>query len=186
LANLATPAAPAAAPRALVATFNRQRSQRVSLAFARRWTLAVLAALGRDAEVAIHLVGTREMTRLNQHYLQHEGSTDIITFDHGSGPGRLVGELFISIPDAVAQASAFTTSWERELARYLIHGLLHLAGEDDMEPAARRRMKRREGDLLRRVAAQLPPESLASSPHGSRRNPVRPRRARPAPPEAHA
>jgi rRNA maturation RNase YbeY len=127
----------------------------------RRWTLASLDALHADASLAIHLVGAREITRLNLQFLQHEGSTDIITFDHGSSPCRLVGELFISVPDAVRHAAAFHTTWESELGRYILHGLLHLAGEDDLEPAARRRMKRRENALLRRLSAAMPPASLA-------------------------
>lgn len=152
-----------------MAVSNRQSLQRVSRAAVRRWALAALHALGCDGDVAIHLVGAREMTRLNQQFLQHEGSTDIITFDHGSAPGRLVGELFISIPDAVEQAASFRTTWEAELGRYIIHGLLHLAGEDDLAPAARRRMKRRETALLRRLSEHLPPGALQLRPRSSRR-----------------
>lgn len=163
-----------------MAVANRQSHQRVSLRAIRRWALAALHALRHGGDVAIHVIGAREMTRLNQQFLQHEGSTDIITFDHGSSPGRLVGELFISIPDAVAQAASFRTSWEAELGRYIIHGLLHLAGEDDREPANRRRMKRRENALLRRLSAQIPPCSLRSPRRRARRAST----SRPAPTSA--
>lgn len=151
-------------PRPVVALSNRQSAQRVSLAALRRWTLATLQALQHDAHLAIHLVGAREMSRLNLQFLNHEGSTDIITFDHGSTPGRLCGELFISIPDAVRQAAAFHTTWQSELGRYVIHGLLHLQGEDDLQPAARRRMKRRENALLHQVGHAMPPAALALPP----------------------
>ncbi len=143
---------------------NRQAGRRVSLAAVRRWTLASLDALHADASLAIHLVGTREITRLNLQFLRHEGSTDIITFDHGSSPSRLSGELFISVPDAVRHAAEFHATWESELGRYIIHGLLHLAGEDDLEPVARRRMKRRENAILSKVGAVIPPASLALPP----------------------
>jgi rRNA maturation RNase YbeY len=73
------------------------------------------------------------------------------------------GELYISIDAAVAQARAFRTTWESELARYLIHGLLHLAGYDDHHPSARRRMKRAEDQLLRAVARRFPLCSLSKA-----------------------
>lgn len=168
-------------PAVAVAVSNRQSLQRVSIAAVRRWTLAALHALQCGGDVAVHLVGRREMTRLNQRFLQHEGSTDIITFDHGSTPRRLVGELFISIPDAVEQAASFHTTWESELGRYLIHGLLHLAGEDDLESVARRRMKRRENALLRRLSQHTPPGTLQlpRRPSPRARSPRRPALGRP-------
>ena len=65
------------------------------------------------------------------------------------------GEIFISVPDAVQQAREFRTTWTEELVRYLIHGLLHLRGYDDLQPALRRVMKREEQRVLRLVAAQF-------------------------------
>ena len=46
----------------------------------------------------------------------------------------LRGELFISIDDSVAHARRFRTMWQAELVRYIIHGLLHLEGYDDVTP----------------------------------------------------
>ena len=96
------------------------------------------------------------MAKVNWDFLRHEGSTDVITFDHGSTEGRLHGELFISVPEAVGQAEEFGTTWEEELARYVIHGLLHLHGYDDLEPAKRRVMKRHENRLVRKFAEKHP------------------------------
>jgi rRNA maturation RNase YbeY len=164
---------PSATP--LVVVLNRQRDQRVSLRSIRRWTLEALKLLHTDAELGIHLVTATEMARVNWDFLRHTGSTDVITFDHGSVPGRLHGELFISVADAMAQARSFHTTWQQELGRYIVHGLLHLAGEDDLEPAARRRMKRRENSLVRRLESVMPTDSLglpfqpaprSSPPHG--------------------
>lgn len=140
----------------------RQRQRRIHRRALGHWTRAALERMEATAEVALHLVGEAEITRLNQEFLRHDGSTDIITFDHGSCRGHLHGELFISIPDAVAQSAEFGTTWQEELGRYVIHGLLHLQGEDDLEPEARRRMKRRENRLVRQTAAVVPVESLGS------------------------
>ncbi len=135
---------------------HRQRTRRVDARALRALVAAVLDDLGLDAEVGIHLVSAREMAKVNWDFLRHEGSTDVITFDHGSTTERLHGELFISVADAVGQAEEFGTTWDEELARYVIHGLLHLRGYDDLEPAKRRVMKRHENRLVRKFAEKHP------------------------------
>ena len=111
-----------------------------------------------EYELGIHLVGAREMARLNQNYLHHEGSTDVISFDYADGPSRatLKGEIFVSLDHAVAQAKRFRTTWQSELVRYLVHGVLHLRGHDDRQPNARRKMKRMEDRLLRKLSRRFP------------------------------
>ena len=151
----------------LIAVMNRQRDHRVFTAKLRLWTEAVLDSMGCTAEVGIHLVGATEMAEVNWKFLQHQGSTDVITFDHGSNPEHLHGELYISVADAILQADQFNTTWQEELGRYIIHGLLHLHGEDDLEPVARKRMKKRENQLLRQVASQIDPVDLAPDEDGS-------------------
>lgn len=135
---------------------NRQRSRRVNVSRLCERTEDLLEReLGLGvASLGIHLIGARAMAGMNWRWLRHEGSTDILTFDHRSGPGEpLHGELFISVDDAVTQAAAFGTSADAELVRYVIHGVLHLMGYDDLEPAARRSMKRVENRLVRRLTA---------------------------------
>lgn len=142
---------------------NRHRARRVALPALREFTRAVLASQPGLAryELGIHLVGAAEMAAVNETFLDHAGSTDVITFDHasrerGAGSGEhLHGELFICLDDAVAQAREFGTSCQAELARYVIHGVLHLRGFDDTTPAARRKMKRAENSLLRTLARRL-------------------------------
>jgi probable rRNA maturation factor len=83
------------------------------------------------------------------------------------GPGRpLRGELFICVDDAVAHARQFRTTWQSELVRYVIHGLLHLCGHDDLQPAARHRMKQEERRLLRQLSQRFPLARLGK-PHRS-------------------
>jgi probable rRNA maturation factor len=158
---------------------NRQRVRRLNTALLRRITLHLLherLQVGQY-ELAIHLVAAPEMARVNWNFLQHEGSTDVITFDHSEDPFRVSGfefrvganpeehetpntkhetkihgELFVCLDDAVKQAREFRTTWPSELVRYIIHGLLHLRGHDDLKPAARRLMKRAENRLLKATA----------------------------------
>lgn len=130
---------------------NRQRDRKVDTRRVRAVAEAALAEAGLAAELGIHLVSAKRSAEVNWQFLQHEGPTDIITFDHGSTPQRLFGEMFICVPEAVRQAKEFGTTWETELLRYVIHGILHLRGYDDLEPAKRRVMKREENRLVRKL-----------------------------------
>ena len=131
---------------------NRQKDRPLQMRVLRQITLDLLEAMGLEAEVGFHFVSPREMARVNWRFLQHEGSTDVITFDHGSTTERLYGECFVSVADAVEQAQDFKTTWTEEVVRYVIHGILHLRGYDDLEPALRRSMKREENRWVRWVS----------------------------------
>lgn len=139
----------------VIAILNRQRKKRVNRA---RLTQIIHALLDRrklvEVQLGIVLVGGKEMACVNETFLRHKGSTDVITFDHGdqTTPGHLHGELFICVNDAIAQAKEFKTTWQSEVVRYVVHGVLHLEGYDDLKPTARRKMKRVENQLVRTLA----------------------------------
>ena len=152
-AAAATAVAPKASGWATVLILrNRQKDGPLQVRSLRQLTLDLLEAMGLEAELGFHFVSPREMARVNWRFLQHEGSTDVITFDYGSTAERLHGECFISVADAVAQAEAFGTTWTDEVVRYVIHGILHLRGYDDLEPSLRRTMKREENRWVRWAA----------------------------------
>lgn len=153
-----------------LAVRNRLRRVPVNGRLLRAIAKAALAAIAPPArgtsarsnhEVGIYLVGDRRITALNQRYLRHAGPTDVITFDYGppenAAPAErgLRGDIFIGLEVAHRQARVFRTSWQAETVRYMVHGLLHLSGHDDARPAARRRMKRAENRLVRRLAARF-------------------------------
>ena len=171
---------------------NRQRTRAVNSPLLRRVTCLLLTdlLLVERCELAIHLVAAPEMARVNQQFLNHAGSTDVITFDYsspmwgGEGDGgwssrrpdsravrgssshlaeRLHGEIFICIDDAVKQARQFRTPWQSELVRYLIHGVLHLVGYEDLTSVGRRVMKREENRLLRMLSRQFSLRHLANA-----------------------
>jgi probable rRNA maturation factor len=62
---------------------------------------------------------------------------------------------------ASKHAEKYRASLGRELARYIIHGVLHLQGHDDQKPAARRKMKREENRLLQKLARRFSMDALA-------------------------
>ena len=168
---------------------NRQRDCRVDMRLLRRVCDGLLTQLvpGDDFAVGVHLVGSAEMTRLNQTYLHHEGSTDVIAFDYresagqrphpgGCGPTplpgarssagiavRVQGEIVICPCQAVRQARRFRTLWQAEIVRYAVHGLLHLLGYDDQEPHTRRVMKTVEDRLVRELAGRFSLPRLAKT-----------------------
>ena len=94
------------------------------------------------------------MTLANREYVGHEGTTDVITFSYFDDPdslfpGEAAVELVICIDAALREGAAREDScYSREMALYLVHGLLHSAGEDDLSPGPRRRMRRREREVL--------------------------------------
>jgi probable rRNA maturation factor len=180
---------------------NRQRTRPVNLPLLRRLTGVLLRDLLslEHYQLGIHLVAAPEIARVNQRYLNHEGTTDVISFNYGGEegdisreaeteslpqrgvplrqrpaaaagavkrapaqpPDALHGEIFICIDEAGRQARQFRVAWQSELVRYLVHGVLHLVGYDDLTSAGRRVMKREENRLLRMLSRQFALKRLA-------------------------
>jgi len=153
---------------------NRQRTKPINVRQLRQIIRVLLEDLLQldQVELGISFVGAAEMTRVNETFLQHAGSTDVITFDYLDArpastnlkPAPVHGELFICVDEAVTQARRFRTTWQSELIRYIIHGLLHLLGHDDHGVVARRQMKRAEGRLLQQLGARFPLSRLGRKP----------------------
>jgi rRNA maturation RNase YbeY len=166
---------------------NRQRIRRVNTPYLRRIVRALLEELHgvEHYELCVHFVGEAEMVRINETFMRHSGTTDVITFDYADKVGRasrppkpplkrkldrrdacptLHGEIFVSADEAVRQARRFRTSWQSEVVRYVIHGVLHLRGFDDQRATARHKMKREENRLLRELARRFPLTKLAGTP----------------------
>jgi probable rRNA maturation factor len=129
---------------------------------------SVLAFEGIDsAEICIRLVSDRSMAGLNRRWLGHEGPTDVITFPlSDDGEPVLVGDIVVSTVTANRVAGELGWPARHELAYYVVHGLLHLAGYDDRTPADRRAMRAREKLAMR--AAGLPAAPRATNPRRAR------------------
>jgi probable rRNA maturation factor len=144
---------------------NPQRARKINARLLKEITEALLADLKiGEAELGINLVAAREMTLINETFLRHEGSTDVITFDYSMLEKRkaesrkqkhLHGEIFICVDEAISQAKQFDATWQSEIVRYLVHGILHLLGHDDRHAAARRKMKHEENHLLRELSGKF-------------------------------
>ena len=141
---------------------NRQRARAINLRLLRRIITHCLKEIFAqpEFELGFHLVGEKEMAKVNQQFLQHSGSTDVITFDYAEGQSVLHGEIFISIDDAISQAKEFGTTWQSELVRYVVHGVLHLRGFDDLNSVARKKMKLEENRIVAELAGRFPLSKL--------------------------
>ena len=144
---------------------NRQRARAVDLRLLRRIVGGLMGDLqATDFDLTIQLIGEAEMTRINQTRLRHAGSTDVITFDYSESGGPLAGEIFVCVDEALIQGRQFRATWQEELVRYIVHGVLHLRGHDDLSVAPRRRMKREEGRLVRKLSRDFRLSKLARKP----------------------
>lgn len=113
-----------------------------------------------SADIAVALVDDPRIHDVNREHLGHDYPTDVISFLYESseepaageksrGQGlRLDGELVVSVETAVREAALHGWSATDELTLYLVHGLLHLCGYDDLTDAEQRVMRQRERNIL--------------------------------------
>lgn len=98
-------------------------------------------------DLSIAVVDESTICKLHQEFLEDPTPTDVITFP-GDAEADFAGEIAVSIDQAIKEYSQHGNTFEEELFLYLIHGWLHLAGEDDLEEFARQRMRAAEAKVL--------------------------------------
>jgi len=98
--------------------------------------------------IQINFVNSAEIMRINKVYLNHNYSTDIITFDYSGSQKMLDGEIYISIEDAAFNARKFGVKLKEEIMRLVIHGFLHLLGFNDKSQKDKIVMKEIENKLF--------------------------------------
>ena len=96
--------------------------------------------------ISVAFVDGRTMQALNWRFLRHRGLTDVLSFRYEREV--VVGEIVIAPAFARSYAAAHGLAYGDELARYLLHGLLHWIGHDDRTRAQQRRMRALEDCLL--------------------------------------
>ncbi len=115
----------------------------------------VLRAEGvRAALLSVTLVSPSAMARLNRRHLGHAGATDVISFGFAPTPGTgVVGDIYVCLDVARANARAAGCGVREELLRLVVHGTLHVLGWDHPEDRTRQasRMWRRQELLLARI-----------------------------------
>ena len=112
------------------------------------WIRRVAATYGkRVGEVGYLFCDDAKILEVNRTYLHHDYYTDIITFDYCEGD-VLNGDLVISLDTVRTNAEQFGKPYDEELHRVIIHGILHLCGQNDKGPGERQQMEAAENRAL--------------------------------------
>jgi len=110
-----------------------------------------------DAVIGIVLSNHAVVRELNRSFLGHDFDTDVISFNLGEAADddseapndvEVTGEVYIDLDTAFERCAEFGASFEQEVCRYAIHGVLHLIGYDDDSVEARMRMRQLEDSYL--------------------------------------
>ena len=118
----------------------------------RQWIRAVAAGYGFGVgEINYIFCSDERELEINRQFLGHDYYTDIITFDYSSA-GKVSGDIFISLDTVRSNAGDVGTTFEDELHRVIIHGVLHLTGQEDKSTEARAEMTRKEDKALAMMA----------------------------------
>ena len=114
----------------------------------------VLRELGEaQSELSIALIDDAEIAKLNADWRARKGATDVLSFsllegEHSAHRGALLGDVVIGIETAASQAASSHRSIDEEVAKLLIHGILHLVGHDhERDTEEERRMRRMQAAL---------------------------------------
>ena len=112
------------------------------------WIRRVAATYGkRVGEVGYLFCDDEKILEVNREFLQHDYYTDIITFDYDEGD-TINGDIVISLDTVRSNAEQLGKDYDEELHRVIIHGILHLCGQNDKGPGEREQMEAAENKAL--------------------------------------
>lgn len=134
---------------------------------------AILDCLGRaDAELSVAFVDDDRMRELNRDWRGKDSTTDVLSFSQIEGEPfssmtEMLGDVVISVPVLEKQAADGGWTVEEELARLLLHGMLHLLGFDHEEEEDARAMRFEEGRIVAALSARGIPCAWESASEGA-------------------
>lgn len=111
--------------------------KKVKAPFSPAWIRKIITAslkgakCRKKAEISVTLAGDAEVRRLNKKYRKKDKTTDVLSFEGGMGD---LGDIVISVPQAMRQAKENNKPPRREMAMLLVHGTLHLLEYDHIRP----------------------------------------------------
>ncbi len=151
-----------------ISLFNRQKKFKIYFRKVRPLVGHLLGDCLKLSEwnLSIVFLGPKSITKWNEEHLQHKGPADILTYDYSNNPNDLTplnsitGELLICPQVAFEISQKYGKSWPNELSRYMVHGILHLLGYDDINPKDRKIMKRAENKWMKHLETQFDLDSI--------------------------
>lgn len=112
------------------------------------WIRAVVKSHGfRLGQLTYIFCDDKRILEVNREFLEHDYFTDIITFDYTRGT-TVSGDMYISLDTVRSNAELVGSTYDSELLRVIIHGVLHLCGINDKGPGEREIMERNENEAL--------------------------------------
>ena len=113
------------------------------------WLSNVISSENKlEGEINYIFCDDNYLVEINQQYLDHDTLTDIISFDYSVG-NELHGDVFISVERVVENAQDFDVTFEEELRRVLVHGILHYCGYKDKNEEDENLMRRKEEEKMK-------------------------------------
>lgn len=99
-------------------------------------------------EISYLFCDDEKILEVNQQYLDHDFYTDIITFDYSEG-NEISGDIIISLQTVESNSQMYQTDFTDELLRVIIHGILHLCGQNDLTDEEEKAMREAENESLK-------------------------------------
>lgn len=136
---------------------NRQNNVRINKKEIGRVAKAALRQLGLPEEsvVSLSLVSPAEIKKINKLYFGRNSFTDVIAIEPGGQRTDIykhyIGDIVICPDIARSNSKRFNTSVKKEIALYIIHGILHLSGYNDINKKRRLMMQRKEKEILNKL-----------------------------------
>lgn len=113
------------------------------------WLSKVISSeIKNEGEINYIFCDDDYLLEINQQYLDHDTLTDIISFDYSIG-NELHGDIFISIERVRDNAQDFNVSFDEELKRVMVHGVLHYCGYKDKSEADEKLMREKEEEKMK-------------------------------------
>ena len=113
-----------------------------------RWIAnVILSENKKEGEINYIFCDDEYLLQINQEHLNHAYYTDIISFDYTVG-NEINGDMFISVDRVKENAADFNVSFEEELKRVIVHGVLHYCGYKDKTESDEELMRQKEDEKL--------------------------------------
>lgn len=115
----------------------------------KQWIVDIIEAENhRLDELSYVFTSDESLLEINQSYLNHDTYTDIITFDYSDEANTINGEILISVERVKENAEKFEVEFVHELARVMIHGVIHLLGYNDKTANEKTIMREKENTCI--------------------------------------
>jgi rRNA maturation RNase YbeY len=116
----------------------------------KRWLKSVIESEGFELlEINYIFCNDEYLHTINVEYLEHDTLTDIITFDNSEEDQLIEGDIFVSIERIIDNTQDFSTTFEQEFKRVIVHGVLHLCGYFDKTDEDEKQMRDKEDYYIR-------------------------------------